>query len=159
MSGSTIRPAVDFSQSAKRDLDWCLAPRTASRKPASPANGFNFASSARSVIQPSPIASVMQPARAGLAISSQRRGVMPLVLLLKRSGNRSARSFTVARAQQPRMDRRNAIRAVRADDGKVGHSNFALTVFLDKAYPLDAVLVAREARPHLVQEALVDVQR
>ena len=32
---------------------------------------------------------------AGLAISSQRRGVTPLVLLLNRSGNNSARSLTV----------------------------------------------------------------
>ena len=34
-------------------------------------------------------------ASAGLASSSQRRGVTPLVLLLKRSGNISARSLTV----------------------------------------------------------------
>ena len=47
------------------------------------------------MIQPSPIASVIAPASAGLASSSQRRGVTPLVLLLKRSGNISARSLTV----------------------------------------------------------------
>jgi hypothetical protein len=46
-------------------------------------------------IQPSPMASVMVPASAGLASRSQRRGVTPLVLLLKRSGNISARSRTV----------------------------------------------------------------
>jgi Transposase domain (DUF772) len=36
-----------------------------------------------------------QPASAGFARSSQRRGVTPSVLLLKRSGNSSARSRTV----------------------------------------------------------------
>ena len=41
------------------------------------------------------MASVIVPASAGLASSSQRRGVTPLVLLLKRSGNISARSLTV----------------------------------------------------------------
>ena len=41
------------------------------------------------------MASVIAPARAGFASSNQRRGVTPLVLLLKRSGNISARSLTV----------------------------------------------------------------
>ena len=41
------------------------------------------------------MASVIVPASAGLASSSQRRGVTPLVLLLKRSGNISAKSLTV----------------------------------------------------------------
>ena len=46
------------------------------------------------ITQPSPMASVISRARSGLASSSQRRGVMPLVLLLKRSGNISAKSVT-----------------------------------------------------------------
>ena len=41
------------------------------------------------------MASVMTLASPGFAISSQRRGVTPLVLLLKRSGYISARSLTV----------------------------------------------------------------
>src|SRR2546430_1853440 len=41
------------------------------------------------------MASVIVWASAGLASSSQRRGVTPFVLLLKRSGNISARSLTV----------------------------------------------------------------
>jgi hypothetical protein len=42
-----------------------------------------------------PEASVMTRESAGFASNSQRRGVTPLVLLLKRSGNSSARSLTV----------------------------------------------------------------
>ena len=94
--GSTMIPLVALSQSAKRDLASRLALRTSSRKPRSSASGFSSARSVRSVIQPSPIASVIRRASAGLAMSSQRRGVTPLVLLLKRSGNISARSLTVA---------------------------------------------------------------
>ena len=41
------------------------------------------------------MAFVIACARPGLASSSQRRGVTPLVLLLKRSGNISAKSLTV----------------------------------------------------------------
>ena len=84
-----------MSHSANCDLATRLALRIASPKPLSAASGWSFASSARSVIQPSPIASVMLEARAGLASRSQRRGVTPLVLLLNRSGYISARSLTV----------------------------------------------------------------
>ena len=45
-----------------------------------------LAARSRSVIQASPIASVIRGDRTGLASSSQRRGVTPLVLLLNRSG-------------------------------------------------------------------------
>ena len=45
--------------------------------------------------QPSPTASVSSLARSGLASSSQRAGVTPLVLLLNRSGNIAAKSATV----------------------------------------------------------------
>src|ERR1017187_621865 len=56
--------------------------------------GFNFSNCARSVTQPSPMASVMTAAGDGLASNSQRRGLTPLVLLLKRSGNIAAKSGT-----------------------------------------------------------------
>ena len=44
------------------------------------------------MIQSLPIASVISFDSAGLACCNQRRGVTPLVLLLKRSGNISAKS-------------------------------------------------------------------
>ena len=84
-----------MSQSANCALACRLALRTSSRKAGSSANGCSPLSFARSVIQPSPIAPVITADSAGFATSSQRRGVTPLVLLLKRSGNISARSLTV----------------------------------------------------------------
>ena len=86
----------------------------------------------KSVIQPSPIASVMSAGQAGFASSSQRRGVTPLVLLLKRSGNISAKSLT-ASAQQFRVDRGDAVGAVRADDRQIRHADLPVGAFLDQA--------------------------
>src|SRR5215831_12301441 len=95
VSGLTVWPDVVFSQSTKCDLALRLAFRTVSRKGLSPARGLRRLSRLRSLIQASPIALVMAVARAEFARSNQRRGVTPLVLLLKRSGNISARSLTV----------------------------------------------------------------
>ena len=94
VSGSTRLPDVALSQSGEPRLGSRLALRKASRKPASSASGERR-SWPRSVIQPSPMALGDRAASAGLASSSQRRGVTPLVLLLNRSGNISARSLTV----------------------------------------------------------------
>ena len=53
------------------------------------AHGSSSLSRSRSVIHVSPMVLVMSPARSGLACTSQRRGVTPFVLLLKRSGQRA----------------------------------------------------------------------
>ncbi len=95
VSGSTGGRPVARSQPASSSFASRLAFRNASRSVSSPASGASFASCARSVIHPSPIASVIVRASDGFASRSQRRGVTPLVLLLKRSGKISARSFTV----------------------------------------------------------------
>src|SRR5215831_8344310 len=95
LSGSTTWPVEAFSHVTKLDLALRLALRKVSRKELSPARGFRRLSRLRSVIQASPIALVIAAARSGFARSNQRRGVTPLVLLLKRSGNISARSLTV----------------------------------------------------------------
>src|SRR5260370_5445229 len=93
--GSTVSPVFDLSQLANRAFVSRVALRELSRKLLSSASGFNLLSWLRSVIQPSPIASLIVRASVGLARSNQRRGVTPLVLLLKRSENISARSLTV----------------------------------------------------------------
>ena len=90
------------------------------------------------------MASVIVPASGGFASNSQRRGVTPLVLLLKRSGNISAKSLTVVCAQQLGVDRGHTVRAVRADDGQVGHAHVLGWAFLDQAHALHASFVARE---------------
>jgi len=101
VSGSMTSPEADVSQAANRILASRLAFLNRSRKPESSARGRSLRSRSMSVTQPSPTVSVSSRARNGLAIKSQRRGVTPLVLLLKRSGNISAKSFnTLVRSKQ-----------------------------------------------------------
>ena len=80
------------------------------------------------------MAPVITSARAGLHKSNQRRGVTPLVLLLKRSGNISEKIFDRHGAQQPGVDGGNAIGAVRSHDGEVGHADPARGAFFHQAY-------------------------
>jgi len=95
VSGSAVWPDVSLSQSANRVLASRFAAWKALRKASEAANGLSAFNCSRSVVQPSPIASVIAWARAGFANSNQRLGVTPLVLLLKRSGNISAKCLTV----------------------------------------------------------------
>ena len=69
------------------------------------------------------MASVIVRASAGFDISNQRRGVTPLVLLLKRSRIHLGQILDRHRAQQPRVNRGDTVGAVRADDGQVGHAD------------------------------------
>ena len=110
------------------------------------------------MIQPSPIASVMQPASAGLASSSQRRGVTPLVLLLKRSGNISARSWTVTVRSSSEW-----IAATPLVLCEPTIARFAMRILRSppsstRLTRSSAALVAREAAPHLRDEAAVDLE-
>ena len=159
VSGSSVCAAARRAASARAAPGPRASPRgtrrgSRRRRRAAPAR----ASSPRSVIQPSPIASRDRCGRArGFASSSQRRGVTPLVLLLKRSGKSSARSLSVVRAQQLGVDRGDAVGAVRAHDGEMRHAHVLLGTLLDQAHALDALLVAREARAHVVEQAPVDL--
>ena len=150
-------PDVALSQSAKRALASRLALRTASRKRRVVGQRLQLAQLGE-VGDPA-VADRLgdTPASAGLASSSQRRGVTPLVLLLKRSGNISARSLTVVVRSRLGMDRGDAVGAVRADDREIGHADLALGAFLDQAHARDAALIARKAAPHLVEKAAVDL--
>ena len=62
------------------------------------------------------------------------------------------------RAQQLGMDGGDAVGAVRADDGEIGHPDLALAALLDEAHARDPALVAGKARPHLLEEAAVDLE-
>ena len=146
-----------FSQPAKRSLASRLAWRNSPRKAGSSASGCNLRSWSRSVIQPSPIGFVMSRASGGLASSSQRRGVTPLVLLPKRSGNISAKSGTTFvfsnsewMAATPLVlwvptIARWAMRTFRA-----GFSSIRLM-------RASAVLIAGMALAYLVEEAAIDL--
>src|SRR4051794_9097231 len=95
VSGSIVCPDVHLSQSANWDFACRLASWKELRKLLSLESGFSLLSWLRSVIQPSPMASVIARESGGFASSNQRRGVTPLVLLLNRSGKRAAKSLTV----------------------------------------------------------------
>ena len=61
------------------------------------------------------------------------------------------------RAQQPGVDLGHAISAVAPNNRQVGHAHLLHGCFLDQARAHDARLVLREARPHVVQEAAIDL--
>ena len=159
VSGSTDLPGRRRGAS-RRTAPWPsrLACRNASRKPASSASGASRRSSARSVTQPSPMASVI--ARGERRVREQqpapRRHAVGLVV--EALGEQLGQVPDRRRAQQLRMDRRDAVRAVRADDREVRHPDLPLGALLDEAHALDASLVAREARPDVVEEAAVDLE-
>src|SRR5262249_1677136 len=88
-------PEVAFSHEANCTLAWRLEARKPWRNAESSAQGLSLVSWLKSVVHSLPMASVMVRESSGLHSNNQRRGVTPLVLLLKRSGNRSAKSLTV----------------------------------------------------------------
>src|SRR5580704_12305260 len=94
-SGSTVWPDEDLSQLANCDFASRLALLKFSRRLRSPERALSLLSWLRSVTHSSPMTSVITRASAGFDRSNQRLGVTPFVLLLKRSGNISARSLTV----------------------------------------------------------------
>ena len=158
VSGSTVWPVVRLEPVA-RSAPWRRAwPRgTPSRNAAIVGQRRSRRSSPRSVTHSSPMASVISWASAGFASSSQRRGVTPLVLLLNRSGNISAKSATTLRAQQLGVDGRHAVGAVGADDGEVGHAHLLDRAFLDQAHPRRRGPRRRESAPHIVEKPAVDL--
>ena len=63
---------------------------------------------------------------------SQRRKVMPLVLLMMRSGIDRVEGVEHGLAHQVGVQRRNAVDLVRTDEGEVPHSHPAPGVFVDQ---------------------------
>ena len=157
VSGSTVWPDVGLSQSANCALASRLALRKASRKPLSSASGLSLRSWPRSVIQPSPMASVIASGerRVGQQQPAPRRDAVGLVV--EALGKHLGEVLDRRRAQQLGVNRGHAVGAVRADDGQVGHADLALGAFLDQAHARDAALVAGEAVANLVEKAAVDL--
>src|SRR4030095_15437120 len=56
------------------------------------------------------------------------------------------------------MEGGDAVGAMGPDDRQVGHADLAFSALLDKAHPLYAPIIAREASPHLVKEATIDLE-
>ena len=154
-------PSAPRSIGASRrsaDLAARLAARNASRKPASSASGLSLASSAE----------VGDPAVAdGLGDDAGERRVRQqqpaprrdaVGLVAEALGEHLGQVLHRGRAQQRGVDRGHAVRAVRADDGEVGHADVLGRAFLDQAHARDAALVAGEAAPDVVEQAAVDLE-
>ena len=127
------------------------------RKPLSSANGLSLLNWARSVIQPSPMAAVIVLARAGFASSNQRRGVTPLVLLLKRSGNISARSLTVTVRSSFEWIAATPLVLCDPTIARFAMRTCLLAPSSIKLMRCDAALVAREAGADGIEQAAVDL--
>ena len=83
-----------------------------------------------------------------MASSSQRRGVTPLVLLLKRSGNISARSLTVTVRSSSEWIAATPLVLCEPTIARLAIRILRSLAFLDEAHALDAAFVVREAVPH-----------
>src|SRR4029450_7330937 len=58
-------------------------------------------------------------------------------------------------AQQLSVDSRDTVRAMRAHDGKVGHSNFAFGTLFYKAYALTTSLILGKASSDVINKAAI----
>ena len=95
---------------------------------------------------------VMARASAGLASSSQRRGVTPLVLLLKRSGNISARSLTVVVRSSFEWTAATPLVLCEPTMARLAMRILRWLPFFHQAHALDAPLVAGEAQANFVEQ-------
>jgi len=74
----------------------------------------------------------MRPARRGLQLRSQRRGVTPLVLFWKRSGQSAAKSAKRLAVKSSRVQGGDAVDGVAGDDCQVRHADHFDGAFLDE---------------------------
>jgi hypothetical protein len=99
----------------------------------------------------------MLPASSGLAISSQRRGRDAVGLVVETLGKHGREIADRHAAQQVGMDGGHAIRAVRTDDGQIGHADLALARFIDEADAGRASLIAGKAQADSVHQPPIDL--
>ena len=78
-------------------------------------------------------------------------------LVVEALGEHLGQVFDRRRLQQPGVNRGDAVCAVRADDRQSGHTNLALSGFLDHARAANSLLVARKARANCVEKAAIDL--
>ena len=88
------------------------------------------------------MASVISSPGPGLASSSQRRGVTPLVLLLNRSGNISAKSATVLVRSSSEWMAATPFVLWEPTMARLAMRTWRAGAFLDQAHPGDPRLIA-----------------
>ena len=157
MSGSTVCPDVVLSHWANCDFASRFALRTASAKALvvgqflelaqlaeisnpSVADGFGDGVRERGIRQQQP---------------SSRRDAVGLVV--EPLGKHLGQVLDRHRAQQSGVNGGHAVRAVRSDDGQIGHADFAHRALLDEAHAGETAFVAGEADARLVKMPAVDL--
>ena len=128
---------------ARSTLLACLTAMKSFWKAGSSAHCSSLRSSSRCLTQPSPILELISSERRGLEACSQRRGVMPLVLLLNLPGIEGVEVGEEMLLEQFGVKGRDAVDGVAADDGEIGHADHLHAAFLDERHDLLLVRVAR----------------
>ena len=149
-------PTSRLMKSANRSLLLCFTAATLRRKSSSSTNFSIARILSRSVIQSVAdlLADQRGEPRIGLAQPAARGHAVGLVVELLRPELGEVAQHALA--QQPGVQRGDAVGRAAADDAEVGHPHRLLRLLLDDAHPLEPVEVAGEPGRHLAQEAAVD---
>ena len=157
-SGSTTSPVADRSQSANRALACALGRAEAVRgRRGRRRGGRSAASRARSVTQPSPIASVSERGEPGVGQQQPAPRGDAVGLVVEPLGEQPGEVPQHGLPQQPGVELGDAVGAVRPDDRQVRHPDLLLRALLDQADPRNAAVVAGRLRADLVEEPAVDL--
>ena len=113
-------------------------------------------SSERFLIQPSPILPEISADSERFEACSQRRWVMPFVLLLNFSGPHVVKVPHEPVGKQLGVQFGNAVDRMAPDDGKISHAHFGLGPFFDERHVAQFVHVARILIRNLTQKSAVD---
>ena len=100
--------------------------------------------------------SVISWARGGLALSSQRRGVIPLVLLLNFSGHNSAKSRSTSFFRSSVCSLATPFTEQEPTVARCAMRMYFSPSFVDDAHPTQAVVIQRPARGDIAHEPGVD---
>ena len=125
-SRRSARPAPACWRAARRSAARA-APHRPPAAPGAPAPSDRPAPPARSHRTAAPVSR-------GLAVCSQRRKVMPLVLLTMRSGIELVQRPEHGAAHQLGVQRGHAVHLVRAEEGQRAHAHAPLAVLVDQRH-------------------------
>ena len=109
------------------------------------------------MIQPSPMVELIKSASRGFAFNSQRRWVMPLVLLLNRSGQSWKKSGTSDVLINSVWISRDAVDRMASDHRQIRHAHLLGRRLLDQRHPPDALGIPRMGNRNPIQKAAIDL--
>ena len=157
VSGSTARPVVALSQTAKRALAARLARRKPSQEGRVVRQGDDLLELGE-VGHPAVADRVGdQAGQVGVGQEEPAPGRHAVGLVVEPLGEDLGEVGDDGRPQQPRVDLGHAVGAVRADDRQVGHADPLFGPLGDQADTRDAAGIVGVAGANVVQEAAVDL--